>query len=279
MIEDLQRAVPRRYPLRRGAFRIRNALGRMLIGDGRNSHVESVNFRFLPHHQKFYFGLYERHVVDLMRSWLRSGDCMIDVGANAGYLSAVALDCVGRRGRVLEFEAAPAHHEELAWLVRLNPGWNVTGEHCAVGAHDGTIELFLSSNRGWHSTVPGFDLTGTPPLGSVQVPVVRLDTVARRHDLLRPGAIRLIKVDVEGAELAVVSGARELIATRAVDAFVIEVTPPGPLRPVPPVGELFASLQSAGYRAFRVDTRVPVSSVDFLHQADVLFLAPGLTLP
>src|ERR1044071_6748419 len=98
MLEDLLRSVPRRYPFRRGAGRIRKGLMRLLVGDERVAHIGEVRFRLLGHHGLFFFEMCEPHMVRFMRSFLRPGDSAIHSGANAGYLSAVALDCVGKAG-------------------------------------------------------------------------------------------------------------------------------------------------------------------------------------
>jgi len=276
MLEDLLRSVPRLYPFRRGAGRIRTALMRLLVGEERISRVGDVRFRFLGHHGLFFFELYEPHVVRFLRSFLRPGDCVIDLGANAGYLSAVALDRVGKAGRLIAVEAAPAHHEELQWIARLNPEHRVLIEHCAAGDHDGEITLFLNEHRGWHSILRGFNTASSPQVEEVRVPLRSLDTIVQREGLLQRDAIRLIKIDVEGAEHAVIGGASRLIGARAAQALIIEVTPPSAAHPVPDPSVLFERLARAGYRAYELssylDARRELCAADVMTQTDVLFL-------
>jgi FkbM family methyltransferase len=191
-------------------------------------------------------------------------------------LTAVALDRVGEAGRVIALEAAPQHFDELAWLARLNPRHRVELHHAAAAELDGSLELFLNSHRGWHSTVKDFNSVFGQQTGSVQVKALCLDSVAREAKLLAPGAIRLIKVDVEGAELSVVRGASELLAARAADAWLIETSQPGQGRPVADPSELFARMQAAGYRAYRPETfperPTTIAAADISDQADVLFV-------
>lgn len=250
---------------------------RLLVGEERVAHIGEVRFRFLGHHGLFFFELYEPHMVQFMRSFLRPGDCAIDLGANAGYLSAVALDCVGKTGRLIAVEAAPAHHAELRWLERLNPEHSVMALHCAAGDHDGEISLFLSAHRGWHSTVRGFNTAVSPQTEEVRVPLCMLDTLVEREGLMRAGAIRLIKIDVEGAEQAVIAGATKVLEARAAQALIIELTPPGPKHPVPEPGILFDRLARAGYSAFELRSYLAaprkLSPADIKVQTDVLFLA------
>jgi FkbM family methyltransferase len=276
MLEELLRSVPRRYPFRRGAVRIRKELMRLLVGDERVAHIGEVRFRFLGHQGLFFFELYEPHVVRFMRSFLRPGDCAIDLGANAGYLSAVALDCVGKAGRLIAVEAAPAHYAELQWLERLNPEHRVLALHCAAGDHDGEISLFLSAHRGWHSTVRGFNVATSPQVEEVRVPLCMLDSLVEREGLMREGAIRLIKIDVEGAEHAVIAGAGRVLDTRAAQALIIEMTPPGPKHPVPEPRLVLDRLARAGYSAFELRSYLvaprKLSAADIKAQTDVLFL-------
>lgn len=276
MLEDLLRSVPRRYPFRRGSGRIRTTLMSLLVGNERIAHIGDVRFRFLGHHGLFFFELYEPHLVRFLRSFVRPGDCVIDLGANAGYLSAVALERVGKAGRLIAVEAAPAHHEELQWLARLNPEHRVLIEHCAAGDHDGEVTLFLNEHRGWHSTVRGFNTASSRQIEEVRVPMRSLDTIAQREGLLQRDAIRLIKIDVEGAEHAVIDGASKLIDARAAQALVIEIARPGASDSVPDPSVLFERLARASYRAYELksylDAPRELRAADITTKTDVLFL-------
>src|SRR5262245_50380439 len=64
---------------------------------------------------------YSTHLVTLLHQLLRPGDTFVDVGANIGYLSAVALARVGATGRVLSFEPVAAYCERLEAARRMNP--------------------------------------------------------------------------------------------------------------------------------------------------------------
>lgn len=276
MLEDLLRSMPRRYPFQRGAGRLRKALMQLMVGDERISRIGGVRFRFLEHQGLFFFDLYEPHVVSFMRGFLRPGDCVIDLGANAGYLSAVALDRIGPSGRLIAVEAAPGHYEELQWIARLNPEYRVQIEHCAAGHTDGEIALYLNAHRGWHSTVRNFNADTSPQTQEVRVPMRSLDSLARREGLLERDAIRLIKIDVEGAEQAVIEGAGELLATHAAQAIIIEVTPPSATHPVPDLQPLFERFERAGYRGLELRSypSAPRSlkAHEIKEQTDVLFI-------
>jgi FkbM family methyltransferase len=129
------------------------------------------------------------------------GGAFVDVGANQGSYSLCALP---HFARVIAVEA----HPDLArWLTRaLGPGAEVL--HTALSDSDGTANLLVpvmdetevltrcSLNA---EANPGFALR------SVEVPVTSLDA-------LEIDRVRVIKIDVEGHELAVLAGARQTIA-------------------------------------------------------------------
>jgi len=71
--------------------------------------INGVWFRFDfdldPRIKKMYLGEYETETVETMKKLLRQGDVFIDVGANIGFLSAVAAGLVG--GQIHSFEPVP----------------------------------------------------------------------------------------------------------------------------------------------------------------------------
>jgi len=88
----------------------------------------------------------------------------------------------------------------------------------AAGSAPGEVEIFVD-RAPWCSSIFG-GLRGDDADGVRRsVPVVRLDDVARERDLVGPF---VVKVDVEGAELEVLSGALDVL--RATDLVLMEVS-------------------------------------------------------
>ena len=139
------------------------------------------------------FGLHDEAVFHHL---LRPGDVFIDVGANVGAFTLAASAIVGPKGRVFAVEAHPKIVRYLRGNIALNRAENVTVIPAAAGEKNG--KAYLTSQR-------SDDLNFISQSG-IQVPVLALDSVIP----LLP--IRLMKVDVEGAELAVLKGAREILA-------------------------------------------------------------------
>lgn len=131
---------------------------------------------------------------------------IIDVGANIGYLSLnFAMRCP--QGIVYAFEPDSETFRKLSENVQLNSFNNIHVFKTAVGAHTGTGELYKiyesnpGANRILHDRPPGHALSET-------VSIATLDDYDTQE---RFGDVSLIKIDVEGFELFVLQGARNLI--------------------------------------------------------------------
>lgn len=154
-----------------------------------------------------------------VESFLRPGMTVLDIGAHHGYYTLLASQRVGPNGRVLAFEPSPRERNRLNLHLRLNRCKNVSVESCALGDVDSAGELFLASRAesGFNSLRrPGVSGATTP----VSVVVRRLDEVLLKQQI---GSVDFMKLDVEGAELSVLKGARELLTRLPRPVILAEV--------------------------------------------------------
>ncbi len=160
--------------------------------------------------------LTERQDVRLLRQLVGPGDTVIDVGANIGHYTLQLASLVGSRGQVLAIEPDPRNAGRLRSRIVDRP--NVRLHQAAAGARAGEIRLFLSrSNTADHRTFDSGD--GRP---SIPVDCVRLD------DLVPVGRpVRLVKIDVQGHEQAVLAGSRRIIDESPDIHVVMEYWPYG----------------------------------------------------
>jgi FkbM family methyltransferase len=181
----------------------------------------------------------ERPVQRVFRELVRSSDVVIDVGANWGLHTLCLSGLVQRSGRVIAMEPFPPAAEELEWHVRRNGCDNVTVLRAAAGGRDGTA-LF---RPGAAPTTGSLRRDGDPPGGSdFPTKVAALDSVVREFGLR---AVRLVKIDVEGAESVVLSGASALLAELRPHLVVELHTPEQDVA-------VAAELGGAGYRIRRI---------------------------
>src|ERR1700759_3154731 len=89
-----------------------------------------------------YRGSYALPLVHVMKRHLNPGDVFIDVGANIGYLSAVAANLVGTAGEVHSFEPVSQYHERLAALASANPRHTIVVNRAAAGEFEGASTIF-----------------------------------------------------------------------------------------------------------------------------------------
>ena len=192
------------------------------------------------------WGLYEPETVELLRAHLRQGGTFIDVGANLGYLTAVAAGLVGRTGQVHSFEPHPHYHARLESLAKDNPHHRIAVRPVALGDEPGTAKIWTTAgaNIGWNTMVPGF-MEATSERQEVCVPVERLDDYCEREGV---GAISLVKIDVEGFELPVLRGMRRLFETGRRPPIICEVAPRAYPHLDLRVEDLFEHLGALGYR-------------------------------
>jgi FkbM family methyltransferase len=130
---------------------------------------------------------------------LRPGDCVLDVGANVGYYTLAAAKLVGPTGCVHAFEASPLIFSRLKRNARLNPHANIHVHHAAVADRPGEVAFHTAAaDRTGYSSIR--DL-GADTASVATVPALAIDSLLPE---LPPA--RLVKIDVEGAELLVLRG-------------------------------------------------------------------------
>lgn len=70
---------------------------------------------------------------DYLKGHTAPGDNVLDVGANVGYISAVAASCVGISGQVHGFEPLRERYERLERLRQLNPDFHFVFNNVTLG--------------------------------------------------------------------------------------------------------------------------------------------------
>jgi FkbM family methyltransferase len=211
------------------------------------SPLEGLAFAWTVGWTCFQTGRWEPHVERCIRELLRPGDTALDVGANLGYFTTVMAQCVGGHGKVWAFEPVPPTFDRLRLSVSLNGFTQVTPLAVALGDAEGTAEIAVDPRLAGSASLHGDPLA--PSSQSHRIGVRRLD------DLVADGTVgspRLIKIDVEGHELAAVRGALRTIA-RAQPAIILEFSEPLARRAGWTLAELGEAIASCGdYRFFEI---------------------------
>jgi len=164
----------------------------------RVSNDDGVSYQLL-----FYRSGLEKYETKLFKKLVTRGMTVVDVGANIGYYTLLAARLVGNEGKVFAFEPEPQNHVLLLRNIELNGYRNVVPVRKAVSSKTGTADLFLNRETGAHS----FLRDRQDIIGVTTVETVSLDEYFKDREL----PIGIIKIDVEGAELSVLQGMRNII--------------------------------------------------------------------
>lgn len=187
---------------------------RMRVHDERDRHLSRVLRET---------GLWEPFETELLRRLLKPGDRVLDVGANIGYFSLLSAACVGEEGKVYAFEPEPQNFALLEENITMN-GYRgrVLSCQAALASEAGAGVLYISpDNWGDHQLYeekPGRD----------SVPVA-LEAGAEWFSG-RESRLDLVKVDVQGAEHAVIDGLFPLLSASGPGLKILLELTPGSLR-------------------------------------------------
>lgn len=166
----------------------------------------------------------------LLASHLSAGGVAVDIGANIGLYTLAMARRVGPHGHVFAFEPAPENFALLAQNIESN-GYAaiVTASRTAIADRSGPGRLALDAhNSGMHRLAPD---------GTVEVETACLD------DLLAGQRVDFVKIDIEGAEVAVLRGMRSIIAANPCIALLVEYNEAGLRAFRHSTDDLFAELE------------------------------------
>lgn len=198
-------------------------------------------------------GRYEVELTRYLTRTVRPSDNCLDVGANFGYFS-VLMARLARPGRVIGLEPDPAVARLARDNLRIN-GLDGPAEvrSCAATADGQPLRLFRRFGRSGNTSIiqspPSFtDLMDEPPVEPFDAQGVRLDDLLPALD----GRVDLIKIDVEGAEHAVLSGASATLADNPKLKLLMEWSP-GQLTTAGSRPQAIADLlQPSGFQPYRI---------------------------
>lgn len=133
---------------------------------------------------------------------------VFDVGANTGQFARELRDG-GYAGRIISFEPLAAAHARLSRQAAGDPRWKVA-QRGALGAAEGELVVHVAGNSVSSSALPMLPRhrDAAPDSATVaheRVPMSTLDRVAPAY--LAPGEVAFLKIDTQGYEDHVLSGA------------------------------------------------------------------------
>ncbi|MDM7998657.1 MAG: FkbM family methyltransferase [Dehalococcoidia bacterium] len=188
-------------------------------------------------------GTYEYWKTRLISDLAKDGMTVLDIGANEGYYSMLSAKAMHDKGRVLAFEPDPDNARWLRKNIEVNGYQCIQVHEYALSDNEGEVTFYPAGGVGSlvHTDSPLAYFHG--PSEAITVRTRTLDNV-----LLEAGItnVDLIKIDVEGADLLVLRGARRTLESSNVK-ILMDVDVHGRERQ-----EVFDLLRSCGFSLYRV---------------------------
>jgi FkbM family methyltransferase len=185
-------------------------------------------------------------------------DTCVDVGGNVGYFSLLMGSAVPN-GIVHVFEPIPVNAALIRASAALNSMPNVLVNECAVGSSTGTVTFSVSRDSAFSS----MRATGRVKESmTLSVPMLTLDGYLADRKIRR---IDVLKIDVEGAEGLVISGASTLLGNEETRPrlVLIELYDPNLAPFQTSAAELILQMRSFGYSPYVIkDTKGALEPYD-----------------
>jgi FkbM family methyltransferase len=182
----------------------------------------------------------------------RSGDTVVDIGANVGSHTLSMARLVGETGRTYAFEPVPWAVNKLKRNLALNKFKNIKVEQVALSDenHERVEMKFRASFK--IEAAQGVDKHGRieqdwwQECEKVVTKMQTLDSYARENKLAR---VDLIKLDVDGFEGKVIRGASNVLKQHR-PILIMEIAPAWVSMRGDSVSEIVKQLKEIGYRCF-----------------------------
>jgi FkbM family methyltransferase len=161
-----------------------------------------------------------RILMELLVDALGTGDVFLDVGANIGFFVLPIADLVGDEGRVLAFEPAPDAAQLLRSKARARGLMSrISLYELALSDEVGSLALRADPAHPDDTTKRSLFIDG--PVVA-EVPIRALDDLVESGDVELLQGIDAVKIDVEGAEVRVLTGMRRTLERHRPRVMVIE---------------------------------------------------------
>lgn len=193
--------------------------------------------------------VFEEFETELVRSCVKPGMRVADIGAHVGYFTILLAKLVGESGKVHAFEPEPNNFEILKKNVAGNSFNNVTLYSRALSDRAERAKLFLDKSNLGNMSLEEKNIPQGSGGGALEVETAILDSVL--------GGIKLdfIKIDVQGAEGLVLGGAENSIFKNPDVKILMEFWPYGLKNMGTDPLVLLKRVEAAGFDLHIVDQR------------------------
>ena len=172
--------------------------------------AKGVRFRIeMPQDKLIWTGTYESSFARELSRHVEHGAVCYDVGGFRGYMTGVMA--AAGAAKVVVFEPNPENFTALQTLSQLNPAFPISVVPFCLADTDGAAEFELLTDRSMGRLANVALQVDQAILERREVQLRRIDSLVSQGELPPPD---VMKIDVEGAELEVLSGGSNTIAKR-----------------------------------------------------------------
>lgn len=236
----------------------------------------AISLNLSEHMQRriFWMGYYNEEIASALNQYLTPNMVVLDIGANIGEITLLAAKRVKTHGQIYAFEPMDTIANKLAQHVELNHFTQVEIHRCALG-NELNNQMPIYSSCGQENNDKNEGLGSLYNKDSQEQPIqyVKLTTmdiwVTQKPEI---HTIDLIKIDIEGAELACLQGAKETLK-KFKPKIIIEIQDFSAERAGYKATDIIDLLSELGYEFFRIEkagTLVSITRTDLLDFQNVL---------
>ena len=239
-------------------------LGHQKNSRGQQGFMAELDLRDRIQFMMYARGCHEPATEQLFADKLTSDACFVDIGANIGYFSLLAA-ALKPKARIFAFEPMPHNTNTFRRNIKLNGFSNITVVEKAVGEVSGAAWIEAPDpirESGWNTIWTTKPTASEQKSGLEIVQIVKLDDFL---DAAKAPAVDFIKIDVEGAELAVLKGATQTLTAPGRRQLIVELNEACLSAHGTSSKEVNALLLGLGYECFRIRRNgsiVASSSID-----------------
>lgn len=196
-------------------------------------------------------GVYEREEIAFFQKHFRPEMNFVDVGANVGLYTGMALATPGFSGAVLCVEPDTDSRRYLEQTIAANRPERTRVAVCPFAASDRTGRTPFFRNPDNHGDNRLYAEPMLEPAGEVETRT--LDSLCAEHGL---GSIGFLKIDVQGAEGRVIAGARDILTASPRVVLMTEFWPHGLARCGTDPADYLRELDALGFSLYDADGRL-----------------------
>jgi FkbM family methyltransferase len=231
----------------KGRHRLANRVGHILAP----KNIEEINIDgiYLPidhsieMYRYVYYGVYEEFFVRLLKRIIRPGDLVIEPGVNIGYITAILSKLVGVNGKIIALEPSKICFKKISnYLSKSNIKLLNKALHDKTGVAYFTDKTKVITHG--YSTLSEFTSIEDGD-AEYLIPTTTVDDLMIEFSLKH---IRLLKLDIEEAELMAINGSSLALSQKRIDFILVETTFQEVYNKIN--SEIFEKLEGYGYKPY-----------------------------